>query len=294
MTLAARPVFVCGVARSGTTLLRDLLDGHPQLVVIPTESSYYLDMEPALFRLSPERHGAFLGTEWLERLIYPPPHWLLGPPRETRSPYVEFARDFGAWWQIPSQRSEARTASWPLAALALAYAQQLGRGKIPRRAQMWVEKTLTSERFLERIWRDFPHAKVLHIVRRPVSVLASLKAMQGDEWAYRKAAKMCFHYMAPSYRIAAAGSNRLPPDRYRLVRYEELAAKPEEVMSGIAEFLGIDPSPALHSPTVAGRPALNNSSFGGSRPEPDRYLDSVERALLALSVGRSARKLGYA
>jgi hypothetical protein len=33
--LAARPVFVVGVHRSGTTLLRDLLDGHPALSVLP-------------------------------------------------------------------------------------------------------------------------------------------------------------------------------------------------------------------------------------------------------------------
>ena len=33
LDLASRPVFVCGVHRSGTTLVRDLLDGHPALAV---------------------------------------------------------------------------------------------------------------------------------------------------------------------------------------------------------------------------------------------------------------------
>jgi hypothetical protein len=31
--LAQRPLFICGLPRSGTTLLQGLLDGHPQLVV---------------------------------------------------------------------------------------------------------------------------------------------------------------------------------------------------------------------------------------------------------------------
>ena len=35
------PVFVLGPARGGTTLLVRLLDGHPLLAVLPTESQFY-------------------------------------------------------------------------------------------------------------------------------------------------------------------------------------------------------------------------------------------------------------
>ncbi len=38
--VAMRPVFVCGVHRSGTTLVRDLIDGHPALSVLPSEGSF--------------------------------------------------------------------------------------------------------------------------------------------------------------------------------------------------------------------------------------------------------------
>jgi hypothetical protein len=58
LELAQRPVFVCGAARSGTTLLRDLLDGHQQVIAIPNESGFYLGVESALFGLRPERHGS--------------------------------------------------------------------------------------------------------------------------------------------------------------------------------------------------------------------------------------------
>ena len=34
-------IFVLGTGRSGSTLLRSLLDGHPELVVWPFEFSYY-------------------------------------------------------------------------------------------------------------------------------------------------------------------------------------------------------------------------------------------------------------
>ena len=36
-----RPVFVVGHRKTGTTLLQELLDGHPQLAVLPGESNHF-------------------------------------------------------------------------------------------------------------------------------------------------------------------------------------------------------------------------------------------------------------
>jgi hypothetical protein len=291
LQLAQRPVFVCGPARSGTTLLRDLLDGHPELVVIPSESAFYTGMEAALMRLRADRHGRYLARYWLERLADPPPFWLLGPPGGGGLPYREFARDFAGWWQMPEQHREARIASWPLAAFALAYAQRLGAGRLPAEARMWVEKTPGAERCMERIWQDFPAAKVIHIVRRPGDVLASIKTMTARRWGRRRTFAHVLGQMVPSFRIAAASDGL--EDRYCLVRYEDLTADPAAAMSRIARFLGIAPSPSLLQPTVAGRAACNNTSFHASRPDRRDVLDRVDRALLTLAIGRPAAKLGY-
>src|SRR5438128_164057 len=43
-TIGASPVFVCGPARSGTTLLMRLLDSHPDLAVLPGETYFYQDL----------------------------------------------------------------------------------------------------------------------------------------------------------------------------------------------------------------------------------------------------------
>ncbi len=291
--LAQRPVFVCGAARSGTTLLRDLLDGHPQLAVVPTESLFYTHLARALFDLRPDRHRSYLGCRWLERLVAPPPYWLLGCSALGESPYVTFARDFTGWWQVTDHVREARQASWPLAAFALAYAQWLGGGRVPRDAQMWVEKTPSSEQFLQSIWHDFPAAKVIHIVREPQAALASIKAMKGRQRSRGHALMHVIRYMAASYRIAAYGARHLPKERYRLIRYEDLTASPDAIMAEIAEFLGIELNPSLLQPTVAGRRATNNTSFGTSRPDPQGVLDPVECGLLTLLVGRPAARLGY-
>ena len=291
LRLAQRPVFVIGLARSGTTLLRDLLDGHPQLVAIPNESGFYTGLERALFGLRPDRHCSYLGRRWLEKLAAQAPFLLLGP---SASPYLAFARDFAGWWQIPERHSEVRIPSWPLAAFALAYAQRLGDGRVPPSAQLWVEKTPGHELCKPRIWQDFPAAKVIQIVRRPEAVFASVKRMAPHRLSRRRTVSHILRQMAPAYRIAADSRDRLAQDRYCLIKYEDLTADPATVMVRIARFLEIEPLPSLLLPTVAGRPAANNSSFGTTRPDLDEVLDPVDRALLALAVGRSAAKLGYA
>src|SRR5471032_2795610 len=45
LKLSQRRVYICGVHRSGTTLLRNLLDGHPELLVLPSEGRYFTNLE---------------------------------------------------------------------------------------------------------------------------------------------------------------------------------------------------------------------------------------------------------
>jgi hypothetical protein len=243
-------------------------------------------------RLNPDRRLAFLACRWLERLVDPPPFWLLGRSRRGRSPYIAFARDFAGWWQVPERHKAARISSWPLAAFALAYAQRGSAGHLPAGEPMWVEKTPGSERCLARIRQDFPGAKVIQIVRRPEAVLASIKALAAYQWTRRKTVSHILRNMAVSYSVAANHMRRAR-DRYLLVRYEDLTADPATVMHRIAEFLEIEPLPSMVEPTTAGRPAFNNTSFRTSRPDPCRALDLADRALLKLVIGRHAAELGY-
>lgn len=296
LALAQRPIFVCGLHRSGTTLLRDMLDGHPQLAVVPVESAFFTGCGRALAASRPDGHERFLAREWLQRLANPinqPPYWLLGRSTPTHSPYVDFVRHFRSWSALPFTRTEARVPSWPLAAFALAYARQIGDGDIPRRVARWVEKTPTSELFLDRIWHEYPRAKVLHIVRCPEAVFASYKALLRPAGLSRVGALRHIVTMARCYRTAAEQSRRAQPERYRLVRYEDLVAYPDETMAEVAAFLEIVPSPSLREATVAGQPATNNSAFVGGSSRPHDGLSAPDRDLLAVTVSAPAVLLGY-
>jgi hypothetical protein len=304
LILARRPVFICGVHRSGTTLMRDLLDGHPALSVLPAEGTFYTN--------PPDRYVAgasgllpALGCEWLRRLVNPsnqPPFWLLGRSSSRGSPYVEFARTFNAWAPIVQDALGRDTACWPLLAVMLAYSWCLAQG-IPRALQRWVEKTPTNERFIDRLLREFPEARIIHVVRDPLAVFASRKSMELYTYGRFDNVGAALRELARSYRVAVSRGGSTHDPRYLLVRYEQLVNQQPATTQRIAAFLQIEPLPVLWRPTVAGDASGSNSSFddGGvtgriladTEHAPAQSLTPAEQRLVAGAVGRWAGRLGY-
>ena len=207
LDVARRPVFVCGVHRSGTTLIRDLLDGHPALTVLPSEGSFYTNHRRHLSQADRSAWRHFMACEWCRRLANPinqPPYWLIGRSTPTYSPSVAFARSVATWWTTLEHTLATRMTSWPLIAIALAYASHPREHAIDAGVRRWVEKTPTNERFLGDIWRDYPEAKVVHVVRDPVAVMASRKLMEERATGGFRAFGNALGDLVESYRIAEA------------------------------------------------------------------------------------------
>lgn len=293
--LNRKPVFVCGTHRSGTTLVRDLLDNHPSLSVLPSEGTFITNIEPWLKRAHKKQHKEIVGKEWLRRLMNPsnqPPYWLLGRTIKTYSPYVQFARSFMAWWDLLEKKHE--NSFWPLTAVMLSYAKPGNRTIQPL---YWVDKTPTNERFLKRLWQEFPEAKIIHIVRDPVAILSSRKKM--ESWSD---VRTFVREIQCSFKVAAKQAVK-KDDRYLLVNYEALCAQPENITRQLAGFLGIEYTSSLLRPTVAGKISWVNTSFhqsmqGGKILQPENIHREVlvtpqEQKMLSAYVGADAGKLGY-
>ncbi len=291
--LAARPVFICGVHRSGTTLVRDLLDGHEAMVVLPSEGTYFTNLEGKLLSLPPGERAGFLCQEWLCRLANPinqPPYWLLGRSTASLSPYVDFAWYFLAWWAALKKDTNTQ---WPHMTVVMAYASCTGN----LFAGMWVDKTPCNERFLGRIWREMPNARIIHVVREPTATLASRKSMEPGLNKRR-----VLRELKKSFQVAVDYCLRNDP-QFLLVRYEELCENPNKVVGDIASFLHIGVLPVLTIPTVASMPAYANSSFShkaaaGRILKQAEHLQSnalptLEQQLLAAYLGKLSARLGY-
>lgn len=292
LRLAQRPVFITGVHRSGTTLMRDLLDSHPQLCVLPSEGTFLTNLRQKLLPLPANSRAEFLCTEWLRRLANPinqPPYWLLGHTTSNGSPYVAFVRAFNAWYDVLAKESP-QNIFWPHLAVVLAYATVTGDLK----ADFWVDKTPTQERFMEQTVQYFPAVRFIHVIRNPADVLASRKQMEPNVNI-----RQCLQDMAHSYRLA---TEKTSTGNFSVIRYEDLCGDSNTSLTTLCRLLDIETSSVLFQTTVNGKPASVNSSFKADLPTGGiiseratslSKLSDFENALLSAYVRKAAERTGY-
>lgn len=253
--IARAPVFVCGAPRSGTTLMRDLLDGHPMLSVLPSEGRYFGTWEKRLAS-DPGSAMAIWTREWLQRLVNPmnqPPYWLLGRGGGGGDPYIRFARSMPGW-------AEQFGAS-PLVTLALAIAALHPAGI--EQIRYWVDKTPGYETRLEAIWSQFPRARVIVMVRRPEAIAASYATGVARSGVRALQTAAMLRNVARSYAATRRAARRAPAGQMLLVCYEALAADRAGAMARVAGFLGIEWHDALLRQSILGQEAEPNTSFYG-------------------------------
>ncbi len=302
MALAARPVFICGVHRSGTTLLRDLLDGHPDLCVLPSEGTFLTSVKRDLDRVPAADRCGFLTREWLRRLANPTnrePFWCLGRAAAGANPYVEFARRVQGWWGVLSDALGGRNPLWPHLAIVLAYNDSRTedpRGDGPR---YWVDKTPTYELHLVALQRAFPSARLIQMIRHPRAVVASRRTLEERVFGHFRRPHRVMSEIAASMRIALETGSR--GASHLVVRYEDLVSAPDGELQRVADFLHVEQHPCLRHPTVAGRPSRSNSSFDVEPESGNIHADEAARRpaselderLVAAYVARSSARLGY-
>ena len=291
-----RPVFVCGHHRSGTTLLQELLDDHPQLLVIPVEATYFASFpELAAARATPRLLDAFV-AEWISRLIDPngKRHFHLGRASVARNPPLEFARSLLAWYGLLAKQPDVPAGLGPLWALAAAYRDTVAPEQTPR---CWVEKTPLNECHVRRLAR-LPEARFIQLVRDPAATLRSqLADLRAAAVPDVEAAEQAWR-IGRSLRLALRNP-RAARGRYLVLRYEDLVSTTEREMTRVRQFLAIDPNATLQTPTVLGQAVASNSAFERSQRGAIRAateaqpLDATQSALIAAFARPAARQLGY-
>lgn len=288
-SFADRPIFVVGYYKSGTTLLLNLLDGHPDLLALPGESRHFT----SLADLGPTRKDDIrrLHAHWIRNTITPyglPPRWLLGRPAENGSdPYDAFGRTLVGFARAQNSRDLLGAAAQALAVM---------RGASP---QYWVEKTPLHELEVNRILSAYPEARFVHIVRDPCSTLDSI-AHYGTETPIVDVLAGAAE-LSRSFDAAIVARRELG-DRYTVIRYETLVTDTQHTMSVVAAALGISYNECLLVPTTLGMPATANAGRPEHRVSGMVHARSLERAsglsrrdrlVVDALVGGSARELGY-
>ncbi|KAB7627881.1 sulfotransferase family protein [Alkalilimnicola sp. S0819] len=228
------PLFIVGMPRSGTKLLRTLVNRHSQ-VGLPEYESHFIPFY------------ARSGLNW-ERLR-DPQRFHRFHRRIARS---NFGRGLGA--ELPSaERWRGAVREWSCAgvmeALFRLFAQ--ARGK-----RIWGDKTPLYLRELPLLSTLYPGARFVHIVRDVRDYCLSARAAWGK---HPLRAAQRWHDDVAACRRAGA---ELGPARYLELRYEDLLTDPERLMRRLSAFLGLPYEPAT---TVPDKDAENLGAARGAR-----------------------------
>lgn len=262
--------FIVGHPRSGTSLLRALLDSHPHLLVIPFETHLFD------WARSGDPVTALLDRTWLWPTIH------RHRPSISREEVEDVLKRVFDQTRGPRGRLLALVEGWR----ELTEAPQNTR---------WVEKTPRHLYESTTLLKWFPTgARILVMRRDPRDVIASVLKRNPSRTIFQ---------MALTGRLAHQVVTEHEKDsRFLVISYEQLVQDPGGVMQTVCQFLEVPYDPVVVTPTVLGTEYAGNSRFesaqhGISTTAVGRYRDvlsgpRLERAETLLAPVLSAG--GYA
>lgn len=209
----ARPVLVGACARSGTTLLRAMLDSHPELGM-PRETRFVIeswDRRRVFGDLDKEENRRALAT------------WIFDRKETWRGRLGLDHAD-----AVERLVAAPPTLGSMLATIFEMYAQVQHK---PR----WGDKRPMYANRLEVVFGLFPNAQFVNVVRDPRACAASMRKLDWYEGRVVPAVDLWLR----SVEGVDAWRGRLGPDQLLDVRYEDLVSDPTGTLGGIAAFAGI-------------------------------------------------------
>lgn len=202
--------FIVGVARSGTTLLRLMLDAHPDLA-IPPETHFI----PKLIKACEEEGD---------------PHRRVFELLTTHRRWPDYRLD-AEELRVRLDGIQPLTAGDALRVFYGLYAEQQGK---PR----WGDKTPSYVRKMRRVASALPEARFVHLVRDGRDVaLSQVEADFGPD-RVADAARDWVNGIGKARRQA----RRVP---YLEIRYEDLVADPEPPLHRVCEFIDLPWNPRM-------------------------------------------------
>jgi hypothetical protein len=211
-------LFILGKSRSGTTLLQSILNSHPDIIGSP-ESKFIMVLYPRFAHI----------REWSEKNVY------------------DFIRElynfpfFSKRWNVDKALltnyllTEKNHLNYAIACKVVYYL----RGQNKQNVHYLSDKNPDYFLFLKQLFKLFPEAKFIHLVREPKdNVLSTIRAFEGTN-SFRIATKwLAVNTIIERIKIKM-------PDKSITVKYENMVKNPEMILKSICAFLEIPFTPEM-------------------------------------------------
>lgn len=275
----SRPVFVVGIPRSGTTVLRNTLEQHPRFR--PREPG---SVETKIFQ-KPALLDGILKGDGNHLLAF-----LLGDRQRAAELVrtVQTARDEGAGL------ADEQRLFFHFAALA-------------RGVERMIEKTPAHLSYWNQILSAFPDARIVATYRHPLDVYSSVRKKlvkaqkrgalnEGHRWLQQSPASFARRYQEQVDALSELRTSH--PDAACLVSYERLTRTPRELLAEICAFLDEPFEEVLMFDAVEDDRRRDGSPkpqrrIGTNPKRWDSYLDPAEAAEVVKLTGAALETLGY-
>ncbi|GJQ57455.1 MAG: sulfotransferase [Candidatus Scalindua sp. AMX11] len=252
------PLFVIGMPRSGTKLLRDLLNQNPK-IGIPIAESNFIPIMIKRYGNPPQLENA---TDF--QLFY---------EEYTKTSFFWWMKEFDCVMSKEFLEKNADKKSWAsIFEVILRYHVMSGRDK----DFIWGDKTPSYLYHIDLLKDLYPKAKFLHILRDPRDCCISAQKAWGTN---------LFSFADSWHRgvEAAQTSGRPLGDSYMEIYYESLIGDPEKTLTGICEFLGCEFTSAMMQ---LGRDTEN---LGDAKGQTKIVSNNKKKYLTELSISKIKR-----
>ncbi len=268
------PIFLVGCPRSGTTLLQQMLDAHPDIAI------------------APETH--FIRNFWLKReeygdLVADTNYQILLRAIANIPEFSEMELDWQTFYDAAQKLDRSYAALLNLL---------LDQFRQRRNTEIVGEKTPNHLLYMQTLQTFFPQARFIHIVRDPRAVVNSWKTVPWSTGSIAGDADVWRRYMATA--------RQAPPDNGAIftLHYEQLISTSEACLKKLCRFLDLsfDASMLDYYTHQSKRVNVNREPWKGNAVKPvnnkslsrwQTELSTTEIATIEAVAGSEMCQLGY-
>lgn len=253
------PIFILGCTKSGTTLMRNLFDGHPDLFVVPMESHFFEHSKKWVSYYARKTKPQDISFDEIKANML---NWIRFSNEVTQTVTDAFTE---GKWNVElfkeSLFSQDVNSQKDLFDLYVRSIYKSLHEKDINPEVNFVEKSVENAEFAIELQKIYPKARFIHILRNPYSnIVAFRKYVSPKKFPYLKTVLFS---MYNSYYYLLKNIDLI--DNYFIIKYEDLISNPEGVMNELANSLNIKFDSKLLSPSLLGE------FWGGNSTSKEKF-----------------------